>query len=264
MPDHPSSDLFAGYQAEAWQEYWSRGWCRVEALMASTVPVLDGENRAEVFNRGALSSALKSGRRPHFVFGTKEFETSRPPRSLPPLLNSHLDTYAPEKGEVTQDADLQVILNLSNSARAMFRPVIETFRGESDEDGRPHGFGIYSWPDGSVYDGFFEHGLRHGYGAFTYSDGRVYEGQWEHDLKTGFARFTFADGGVHQGDWVRDVREGYAVLTYPDGVTEYRGMYEKDKRHGLGTLTFASDRESQAGLWENGTFVGLIGKTFDL
>merc|ERR1712136_511087 len=102
--------------------------------------------------------------------------------------------------------------------------------GESDEEGRPHGFGIYSWPGG-----------------------RVYDGQWEHDLKTGFARFTFADGGVHQGDWVRDVREGYAVLPYPDGVTEYRGMYEKDKRHGLGTLTFASDRESQAGLWENGT-----------
>ena len=50
-------DYFSEYQAAGWQEYWSRSWCRVEALLAAVQPVADPAARAALF-RGSLSAAL--------------------------------------------------------------------------------------------------------------------------------------------------------------------------------------------------------------
>ena len=62
-------DYFAQYKAAGWQEYWSRGWCRVEAMLAAVKAVKAG--RAALFG-GALRTSLLAGRRPHVLFGTKE------------------------------------------------------------------------------------------------------------------------------------------------------------------------------------------------
>merc|ERR1719240_2254396 len=96
-----SPDIFATYGADAWQEYWRRAWCRVEAMFAAVIPV--PKKRAKRFNT-VLRHALTLSRRPHFLFGTKELDIFRPPKSVPPLLNSHFDAYAPEKGELTNEA----------------------------------------------------------------------------------------------------------------------------------------------------------------
>ena len=37
------------YKAEAWLEYWKRGWCLVEAMIAAAYPVLNKEQRALLF-----------------------------------------------------------------------------------------------------------------------------------------------------------------------------------------------------------------------
>lgn len=43
----------------------------------------------------------------------------------------------------------------------------------------PMGQGIYTWLDGSTYEGKVCHGLRHGMGTYTcLTNGVVYIGQW--------------------------------------------------------------------------------------
>jgi hypothetical protein len=43
------------------------------------------------------------------------------------------------------------------------------------------GKGTYSWPDGSKYTGGFLNGKKHGYGIHSDPEGTTYDGEWEHD-----------------------------------------------------------------------------------
>lgn len=48
------------------------------------------------------------------------------------------------------------------------------------------GYGTFSWPDGRSYDGYvirliiikYVKDKKHGFGDFTYSDGSMYKGNW--------------------------------------------------------------------------------------
>ncbi len=66
----------------------------------------------------------------------------------------------------------------------MSKIVVKTYKGQRDDEGRPHGHGImeYSTSNGKKYkyDGHFEHGVRTGYGVFheTIQFTREYE-PWE-------------------------------------------------------------------------------------
>ncbi len=40
------------------------------------------------------------------------------------------------------------------------------------------GKGVYTWPDGSKYDGDYVDGNQHGKGVYTWPDGRKYDGDW--------------------------------------------------------------------------------------
>ena len=56
----------------------------------------------------------------------------------------------------------------------------DSYEGEF-EAGLPHGEGVYTWADGSVYKGPFRRGLQHGRGTYTsLEDGELqsYEGMW--------------------------------------------------------------------------------------
>ena len=114
-------DLFAQYQAAGWQEYWSRGWCRVEAMAAAVKPVAVG--RAELFC-GSLQVAMLAQRRPHVLFGTKELEQERSPYFLPPLLHSAFDQFAPEKGSLTKESDRAAVRWLTEEARKDIKELV--------------------------------------------------------------------------------------------------------------------------------------------
>lgn len=45
-------------------------------------------------------------------------------------------------------------------------------------DGKRHGRGAYTWPDGSRYEGGFRDGVLHGRGVMTKPDGTRQEGEW--------------------------------------------------------------------------------------
>ena len=49
---------------------------------------------------------------------------------------------------------------------------------EDDEKDTQHGYGKYTWADGSVYEGNWENGAQHGYGKHTWVSGKIYEGEW--------------------------------------------------------------------------------------
>jgi hypothetical protein len=39
-------------------------------------------------------------------------------------------------------------------------------------------FGIYTWQDGRMYEGFYLEDKKHGYGIYTWSDQKKYSGWW--------------------------------------------------------------------------------------
>jgi len=49
----------------------------------------------------------------------------------------------------------------------------------------------------------------HGYGVFKWASGRMYEGNWSSDLKSGVGVLTFKGGNEYAGEFLNDKREGY-------------------------------------------------------
>lgn len=241
-------ELFSAYKAKAWDEYWKRAWCRVEAMFAAVVPVPGCETRANRFHPGALRNAIAAGRRMHFVFGTKELKTVRPPKGLPALLNSFFDDYSPEKGALTKEQDRLTILRLTKEARSQVVELKVGYEGEVNAAGEPHGQGKYTFATGAIYEGQYVSGKMHGQGKMSAADGGVYTGEWREGLKHGRAFFYFPDGGVIDGHWVNGKKNGHCVLRYPDGITVYEGQYTNDRRHGIGKMTYGD------GITEVGTF----------
>lgn len=77
--------------------------------------------------------------------------------------------------------------------------------------GRPHGQGTLTWPDGAFYKGVFEHGIATGKAKFHYPDGRIFMGVY--------------DKGRPQGP---------GVLMAPDRRILFAGRFVDEKPHGVG------------------------------
>ncbi len=60
---------------------------------------------------------------------------------------------------------------------------------------------IYTYPDGSRYDGEMKDGKRHGRGIWVRSDGLKYEGEWEDDKPSGRGKLISSDGKIYIGEW---------------------------------------------------------------
>jgi hypothetical protein len=264
-------DYFSEYQAAGWQEYWSRSWCRVEALLAAVQPVADPAARAALF-RGSLSAALAVGRRPHVLFGSKEVSSGRTPLFLPPLLATHYETYAPERGELTVESDRAVVAALTAEMRKAIVPLQPGWRGEYrgegagdgfftyDDgdtyegqflDGKKHGRGRYVEACGNIYEGPYLHDKMHGeHGTCTYANGNVYSGSFEQNKRHGAGRYVLASGDVYDGEWVDNKKHGTGTLTSASGEV-YAGEWALNQKHGRGTST-APGGASHHGVWRHG------------
>jgi hypothetical protein len=42
-----------------------------------------------------------------------------------------------------------------------------------------HGKGVYTWPDGRVFEGTWDQGMRKGIGTITATDGKKRKGVWD-------------------------------------------------------------------------------------
>jgi hypothetical protein len=50
--------------------------------------------------------------------------------------------------------------------------------------------------------------LRDGKGFMIWPDGSLYEGYWEENKANGYGRMIHADGDVYEGDWLNDKAHG--------------------------------------------------------
>ena len=87
-------------------------------------------------------------------------------------------------------------------------PGEDHYEGETNEDGEPHGLGVYEYADGGRYEGGFKDGERHGHGVFRYPDWGRYEGGWKDGKMHGHGVKTDPQGNIFEGDW----KDGKPVL----------------------------------------------------
>lgn len=51
---------------------------------------------------------------------------------------------------------------------------------------------------------------KHGYGKYTYADGSIYQGQWDHDQRKGKGKLLFTNGDTFEGLFEEQAQEGLA------------------------------------------------------
>jgi hypothetical protein len=128
-----------------------------------------------------------------------------------------------------------------------------TYKGEIDKKGRKHGKGIYTWHDGSTYEGDFKNDARNGNGLFHWNNGENYKGDYLEDERTGQGLYRWPDGSYYEGSFLRGKRHGLGTFHSADG-TVYVGQWFDDLQHGQGKLTNPNKTSIQA-IWKNGKLI---------
>lgn len=59
--------------------------------------------------------------------------------------------------------------------------------------------------ENSQYKGYWLNDKRHGYGTYTFADGSKYEGNFVNDFFSGQGKLTWAKGGSYDGNWENGV-----------------------------------------------------------
>ena len=96
-----------------------------------------------------------------------------------------------------------------------------------------HGKGRFTWPDGVVYEGDFEHGDRYsrlqamqslicffftgvmvGKGSYTWADGSTYSGDIRNGKREGVGKFVGSSKQVYEGGWRNGRRNGQGKIFY--------------------------------------------------
>lgn len=75
------------------------------------------------------------------------------------------------------------------------------------------------YKQGSEYKGYKWEDMRHGFGVFYYQDGGMYEGEWRFNRMQGKGKLYYQSGKLaYEGDWVNDQFEGLGKLynEYPE------------------------------------------------
>ena len=126
-----------------------------------------------------------------------------------------------------------------------------TYEGDFNEAGEKHGKGVWSFPDGAIFEGEFRNDMKNGKGKYVYVDGDVYEGDWKDNMKNGVGRYTFFDGDAYEGGWKDGLYHGKGVMSFAGGDV-YDGEYVDGRRSGLGVYRKANGKIIHSGQWRNG------------
>lgn len=113
---------------------------------------------------------------------------------------------------------------------------------------------LYTWPDGSMYEGEVVNGMRNGFGMFKCSTQRVsYIGHWCNGRRHGKGSIYYNQEGTcwHKGDWVQNIKKGWGIRCYKSGNI-YEGQWEDNMRHGEGRMRWLTANEEYTGRWERG------------
>jgi len=123
------------------------------------------------------------------------------------------------------------------------------------EDGKPHGKGKWSRPDGSYYEGEFVHGMPAGHGKLVCERGVAYEGDFVAGMAQGRGHMTFPEASkvVSYDGAVKDaVADGAGVLVTKEGRLET--TFTRGYANGTGTFVPAHGTGPISGKWIQGAF----------
>jgi len=121
------------------------------------------------------------------------------------------------------------------------------------KDGRYHGKGAYTWPNGTWYSGRWLNGQRNGEGAMVWPNGMKYVGDWRNGERTGYGTLTWRDRTAYQGWWMNGRQSGKGTMSWADGRM-YWGDFTNDRMDGgwlfanNGTVSWTRQRSGRA--WE--------------
>jgi hypothetical protein len=108
---YPSPSFFSSSLQDE-RVYCNRAWCRLEMFLASNIPVKQRLVKNKLKNNiftGELVYYLKQGQRPHFLFGSKEYDDFTDVITLPPLSNDLLEQYNSLEGFCSFDDDCEYL-----------------------------------------------------------------------------------------------------------------------------------------------------------
>ena len=124
------------------------------------------------------------------------------------------------------------------------------YTGEWNRADEKHGRGTQIWPDGSKYEGYWQHGKSTGLGRLIHADGDVYTGQWKEDMACGQGTYHHTNGAVYEGEWREDKQHGFGVERWPDGA-QYSGLYVNGKKQGKGKFAWCDGSQYEGEFQDN-------------
>lgn len=123
-----------------------------------------------------------------------------------------------------------------------------------------HGHGVYTFQNGSRYEGDWQDDTYNGPGTLTlpdqyidddasqrvassaiikYLSGDLYEGGLLGKQRNGFGVYRYASGAVYEGEYVDDVRNGCGKFQYSNHDV-YEGRFKDGKHSGHGTYSYSN------------------------
>lgn len=103
---------------------------------------------------------------------------------------------------------------------------------------RPHGKGILTKADGTIFEGDFYEGYCTGQATITYVGGDIYSGHVDHEKREGFGKYVKPDGTVYVGNFKNGEKNGFGKTTFSDGSV-YIGEYSDSVKDGKGAYLFS-------------------------
>ena len=217
--------------------------------------------------------------RPHLLFGDHQIPRTELPEVAPRLSNKTLGHFHPVEGAVTNVEDLVKIKALTDLFDVDNRTT-DTYEGETDEEGKPHGQGKMLYANGAVYEGKWSHGDWKGYGSYLFPNGTLYKGGWKSkNVRHGKGELYLSNGLVYIGSFKNGDTNGPGTLYYQNGNTKVTGVKVDTKwsgrykeyfadgsiqfdGHALDNLWHGKGKEFdkqgtliRQGVWEKGEFV---------
>jgi len=159
------NDWYTQYKAKSWNDgegaFLNRSWCRIEMLYSANILLHeDSKTRENNFTSG-LFHAIKTNRRPHYIYGHKELHDGIAPIQLPPFMTAIPDEYDPLLGFVTKKEDFIVIENLLTSLKHYLHDINNKpklgYAGERNATGQRHGKGTELFQNGNIYIGILKY-----------------------------------------------------------------------------------------------------------
>lgn len=115
---------------------------------------------------------------------------------------------------------------------------------------KPDGIGFKVYPNGSIFEGYFEEGQINGYGRAVTHKGEVYQGPFFYDCMDGTGLFQWPDNRSYFGEFQHGKKQGKGTYCWPNGQV-YEGEFKFDDCFGSGVL-FYPDGKKYVGSWKDG------------